>query len=143
MKSKYADLLEMYPWDYLGSDNYRLSLENELGTKKFNEFRDIFKMGGPGELVKRRFVLLEGYQQNVWENFAIIIVDGLTGEEVAIWYDDKLKGEIIDSKPFKKIFHQIFPLKRRNPFSNNSNECIIFNSEGSDLSIELVKDCSL
>ena len=60
MKSKYADLLEMYPWDYLGSDNYRLSLVNELGTKKFKEFRDIFKMGGPGELVKRRFVLLEG-----------------------------------------------------------------------------------
>ena len=143
MKQKYANLLEMYAWDYLGSDDYRSSLLKEIGIKKFKEFRDIITIGGPGELVKRRFVILEGYQKIYWENFAIIIVDGFTGEEVAIRYDNKFNGEIIDSKPFNKIFHQIFPLKRRNPFSNNSNECIIFNSEGSDLSIELVKNCSL
>ena len=39
--------------------------------------------------------------------------------------------------------YKIFPLKRRNPLSSNLNACMIFNSEGSNLSIEPVKNCSL
>ena len=91
--------------------------------------------------LKNRFILLEAAQKIHWENFSMIIVDGFTGEEVAIWYDNKFNGEIIDTKPFEKKFNKVFPFKVRVPFQSDTYNCMIFDSDGSNLSIKPIKSC--
>lgn len=135
LKLKYERLLNQPIWNFLGSETYRIDLINEIGIKKYIDFRDLITINVPGNLLLRdKFILMGGTKKYEFHNYALVILDGFTGEVTLIKYTpSELNAEIITDTPLNKTFLDLFPF---------TYDCLKFISDGKSLSIKKAIFCS-
>lgn len=137
-KRKYTNLLGKYYWDFLGSDDYRTNLVARMGASEFKNIREKLSMGSSAKLIKKRYVLLPAAQKIYWENFAIIAVDTLTGEEALIHYNDKLQGRVLGGFPSAEMTKGLFPFTYQVWY----DKCLRFFLKDGNLKIQNYSRCS-
>ena len=134
LKLKYERLIGKYIWDFLGDDTYRIDLIERIGFNKYIDFRNLITIGFGSHLLLDRFILMYGSKKYEFHDYALIIIDGFTGDSILIKYTpSELDAEIITEIPFNDNFLNLFP------FTYN---CLKFISDGKNLSIKKEINCS-